>query len=158
MNASLIVMTTGLVQLITCVCLSLTLGVFEIPTNPGHFGLLALLGLLSYASHMSLTWSLKLQKAGPFAVLRTGSDILFSFLLQFLVLSVIPDLYRYKFFVCKRSSYVAQSMHLCNLIPTNSGIGAAVVTSAVLLTIFKKWMSSHLINGKTVVKFDETHL
>lgn len=94
MNASLVVMTTGFLQLMQCFVISLALGVFEIPTKLSDLGLLVLLGLIGFSSQMSLTWALKCEKAGPFAVVRTSSDTLFAFLLQFLIFSVIPDMYR----------------------------------------------------------------
>jgi uncharacterized metal-binding protein len=49
---------------------------------------------LSFVGQMSIVLALKFEQAGPVALIRS-CDVIFGFLLQFVFLDVIPDLWRY---------------------------------------------------------------
>ena len=94
-NASLVVLFVGIIQLLQCGSASLIFGVFSLPSGPIEWCLMVLLGALSFGSQMFLTLALKCEQAASFTVLRNSSDTIFAFLLQFIFLGVVPDLYRY---------------------------------------------------------------
>jgi drug/metabolite transporter (DMT)-like permease len=93
-NGALLVGLVGLLQLAQNCIAVLILGVFELPEERGTWGLLFGVGILSFASQMAFTLALKCDDCSEFAIVRTASDTLSAFILQFLVFYLVPDIFR----------------------------------------------------------------
>lgn len=93
-NGPLVVLSVGFLQLVQNVVAVLILDVFALPSDTLTWVLAVGVGALSFASQMTLTLALKCEDAGPFSIVRTASDTLTAFILQFLIFDLVPDLFR----------------------------------------------------------------
>jgi drug/metabolite transporter (DMT)-like permease len=93
-HVALILFAVGFLQLLQNTTIAMILGVFDLNFDSYHLMLAGLLGLVSFIGQMSLTLALKCEQAGLFAIVRT-CDVIFAFILQFLFLGVVPDVFRY---------------------------------------------------------------
>ncbi len=80
----------GTAQSIIC---SVVIGEFKLPQSLEHWLLAGALAGITLLGQVTMTLALQCEQAGSVAVVRT-CDCLFAFLLQFVLLSTVPDLYR----------------------------------------------------------------
>lgn len=86
----------GVVGILQAVIMTHTLGhgYVDIPSNFTELMLTLGVAAFSFLGQLGVILAVKFEKAGPVALLRSN-DVIFSFLLQFWFLGVVPDMYRY---------------------------------------------------------------
>lgn len=95
-HLSVMMMSFGLLGIIQSLAIIFIFGEGRIivPDNVEEALLTAGVALFSFLGQTSYILGIKLEKAGPVAVVKS-CDVIFSFLLQFVFLGVAPDLFRY---------------------------------------------------------------
>jgi len=84
----------GVEGTLECAVLAFACGVFELPQSGLEWGLLVALVLITWGGQTSLILALQFEQAGVVSLINS-TDTIFAFILQFIFLSVIPDMYRY---------------------------------------------------------------
>ncbi|ODN00887.1 Solute carrier family 35 member G1 [Orchesella cincta] len=88
---------------------------FDVPTTAEHIVLALCLAAATFFAQVGITIAMKYEQAGAVAIVRS-CDTIFAFVLQFLILGTVPDLF--------------------------SLIGAVLIISCVLMIAFRKWVST----------------
>ncbi|ODN00885.1 Solute carrier family 35 member G1 [Orchesella cincta] len=94
---------------------SVIVGEFRLPQSLEHWALAVALAVITLLGQVLLTLALQCEQAGPVSLIRTA-DCLFAFVLQFVLLNTLPDLF--------------------------SLTGASIIIFCVILTAFRKWIST----------------
>jgi drug/metabolite transporter (DMT)-like permease len=87
---SIIILVYGIVATIECVFLAWNAGVLDIPHGSEEWALAAGLILFTFLGQTLFVISLQFEQAGPVALMQT-TDVIFSFINQFVFLQVVPD-------------------------------------------------------------------
>ncbi|XP_074601885.1 solute carrier family 35 member G1-like [Brevipalpus obovatus] len=113
-HQSVIMWNTGWIAAIEMSIITYFLDGFHIPDSPTIPWLLMTVGIFSYYGQMMFTKALQLEEASIVAMLESSCDLVLAFVFQIFFFKVIPD--------------------------TWTVIGALLVTTAVLLTSFRKFL------------------
>ncbi|CAL8125739.1 unnamed protein product [Orchesella dallaii] len=105
---------------------SVIVGEFRLPHSLEHWALAGALAVITLLGQILLTLALQCEQAGPVALIRTA-DCLFAFVLQFILLNTLPDMF--------------------------SLTGASIIIFCVALTAFRKWISTLPTNHPTRKRF-----
>jgi uncharacterized membrane protein len=74
--------------------IAMLMGVFSLNFESEHLIYVGILALMSFLGQLFLVLALKCEQAGPFAIFNT-CDTIFAFILQFIFLGTVPDIFRY---------------------------------------------------------------
>ena len=113
---SVIMFNFSLVAILETSILTGLNGGFKIPTDALTPWLLVVLAVLSFYAQLLLTKALQLEEASLVSVTRSSSEVVCAFLVQIFIFGHLPDL--------------------------NAVIGSILVTSSVILTATRKWVSN----------------
>ncbi|RWS27898.1 transmembrane protein-like protein [Leptotrombidium deliense] len=116
LHHSVILFNFAWVAIIETSIITYALDGFKLPKCGIAPWLLMLLAIFSFYGQFLLTRALQLEEAGLVSVVRAAAEVFFAFLFQILLFKQIPDMYSF--------------------------IGAFLVTSAVLLTSVRKWVTT----------------
>ncbi|CAG7816341.1 unnamed protein product, partial [Allacma fusca] len=113
---ALMLLTFGSWGVAESLVVALGFGVLQLPQGTwDSFLTLVVLPVLVFCGQISIILAVKFENAGPVSLIRT-CDVIFSFIWQFIFLSVLPDVY--------------------------SLVGAIIVVCGVVITAFRKWLST----------------
>lgn len=113
-HQSVIMWNTGWIAAIEMSIITYFLDGFHIPDSPTIPWLLMTVGIFSYYGQMMFTKALQLEEASIVAMFEASCDLVLAFVFQICFFKVIPDIFTI--------------------------IGALLVTTAVLLTSFRKFL------------------
>ncbi|RWS21215.1 transmembrane protein-like protein, partial [Leptotrombidium deliense] len=116
LHHSVILFNFAWVAIIETSIITYSLDAFKLPECGLAPWLLVLLAILSFYGQLLLTKALQLEEAGLVSVVRAAAEVFFAFLFQILLFKQIPDAFSF--------------------------LGALMVTSAVLLTSVRKWVTT----------------
>jgi len=116
----------GIQGTVICGILVVVYDVFELPQTPLEWSLVVGLSLLTWGGQTGLVLALQLEQCAVVSLINS-LDTCFAFILQFIFLGVIPDMY--------------------------SVTGASIVLTGVIVTTFRKYLSGLPEDNKTRQRF-----